>query len=338
MPRGLTPPDRPLEPRPTLLDFKPYDELKSEECAPSHSPEGGVGSNVLGHSSVNLPADSRRAEKPHAKMPTGVHPTLGKRVALYLRVSSTRQAEEGLSLEGQERDARAYCDRMGYSVRYIVRDVASGTTTDRPGLHRVLTLADRGSIDLVVIWKRDRIGRDVLNNALVDRDLRAAGVRVEAIDTGPSTDSDESELMVGILDVFSRHENKKRAARTLMGRLEAARRGYWPTKALYGYRKEGKRLAIDLEKAQKVREAYRECIRGSNRARIALVLGCDPRSSCRMLRNPAYKGQAVYGGIPVPCPAIVEEHVWQEAQDAIDARFRGCDDVGRLLKPSPNPK
>lgn len=246
----------------------------------------------------------------------------GQRAALYLRVSS-REQEDGHSLDGQLEDCRRYCDAQGYRVVRIIREVGSGRDNERPGLHHVAALGCAGAFDVLVLWRRDRLGRDVVTNALVERDLRDAGARIECVNSGPKERSDETELMDGLADLLAQYESRRSGTRIRMGLHTAARKGIWPTKPPFGYRRDPETdlLVIHPDEATRMRAAFAECLLGANRHRIGIALGTSPWNAMARLRNPAYKGEAVYGGQTIAVPAIVSPEVWERAQAAIDQRY-----------------
>jgi DNA invertase Pin-like site-specific DNA recombinase len=108
------------------------------------------------------------------------------RAAGYIRVSTERQATEGLSLGEQERRIRAYAEAHGWELVEVFADRGiSGRRDDRPALKRLL--AELHRIDRLIIPKLDRLGRS--NRHLLDvfDQLEAADVQLvsvsEAIDT-----------------------------------------------------------------------------------------------------------------------------------------------------------
>ncbi len=79
----------------------------------------------------------------------------------YVRVSTEKQAEAGLSLEAQTAKIRAMALVRDTPVDEIVVDAASASSLDRPGLTRLLALVDRGLVGTVIIAKLDRLTRNV---------------------------------------------------------------------------------------------------------------------------------------------------------------------------------
>jgi site-specific DNA recombinase len=126
------------------------------------------------------------------------------RAALYTRVSTDEQAEHGYSLGGQERDLRAQAAAEGWRVVEVIADDGySGGDSYRPGLRRVLELAERGEIDVVFAAKRDRLFRSRLYRLTFERDLKELGVEMLALnDTG-------HRIGDGVLEDFAEWEREQ---------------------------------------------------------------------------------------------------------------------------------
>lgn len=309
-----------LHPTPDKASARPY----PVGCAPSagYTVEVGISTARVG---VAKAPDARRIRsppvRPYLVSGPGRGSLTGTRAALYTRVSREEQAE-GHSLAGQLRELREYCERQGYSVvRIMPPETASGAEWDRPVFQRLLTLASRGAFDVLVVWRRDRYARDAVGAGYYERTLRRYGVRIEATQTGPQDDSPQTRLVNGMMDLWNEYERASIRDRCALGRKEAALSGEWPGAAPFGYTKAHGLLVVDDLQAPLMREAYAEALRGANRGRIAQLLGCEPTSAIRRLQNPAYKGEAVWDGIKVPCPPIVSPETWGAAQAAIAARY-----------------
>ncbi len=168
-----------------------------------------------------------------------------KRVILYARVSTDEQAEHGYSLEGQQRDLLAEGEREGWRVvEEIVDDGYSGADPYRPGLRRVMELAETGVIDAVVAAKRDRLFRSRYYRLAFERDLAEFGVTLVALnDTG-------HRIGDGVLDDFAEWEREEIANRLHNGIKNMIVKGEIKAgpKPPYGFRLDGKSLIVfDLE-------------------------------------------------------------------------------------------
>ena len=80
------------------------------------------------------------------------------RVAIYARVSSRKQAEQG-DLDRQVEVLRRFAEEHGYEVVAIIKDVGSGLKEDRPGLRKLFKLVIDRRIDAVLVTYRDRLTR-----------------------------------------------------------------------------------------------------------------------------------------------------------------------------------
>ena len=91
--------------------------------------------------------------------------------ALYVRVSTQQQVDEGYSLVEQEDRLRAFCAAQDWSVGPVYADEGiSGKTTDRPAYQAMLAAADAGDIGRILAIKLDRIARNTRDFlALVDQ-------------------------------------------------------------------------------------------------------------------------------------------------------------------------
>ena len=142
-----------------------------------------------------------------------------KRAILYARVSTEEQMK-GYSIPDQLREFRAYAAREGYVVvEEAVDDGHSGADPHRPGLRRVMELAESGTIDAVLAKKRNRLFRSRLYRLLWDQDLGELGVKLIALDDTGNRFGDAMQ------DEFAEWEREEIARRTQDGLLEKCRSG-----------------------------------------------------------------------------------------------------------------
>src|SRR3954465_11289985 len=93
------------------------------------------------------------------------------RVVGYVRVSSADQARDGVSLDAQSQKVRLFAELHGLDLADVVTDAgASAKTLDRPGLSSVLAMLDGGEAAGLVVFKLDRLTRNIGDwAALIDR-------------------------------------------------------------------------------------------------------------------------------------------------------------------------
>jgi DNA invertase Pin-like site-specific DNA recombinase len=114
-----------------------------------------------------------------------------KRAGILIRVSSAEQGKsDKASPEIQERDCREHCQKRGYAVLAVYKDIdkyrdahgrlvePSGTRSDRPGLKQALADIDAGKIDILVGWRQDRLIRGI-TRALIELKERVTEGMVE---------------------------------------------------------------------------------------------------------------------------------------------------------------
>ena len=84
------------------------------------------------------------------------------RAGLQIRVSTLEQAIEGYSLAAQEKKLREYVKFKGYEIVGVYRDDGySGASLNRPGLRRLMSDIEADKLDIVLIYKQDRLTRSV---------------------------------------------------------------------------------------------------------------------------------------------------------------------------------
>jgi DNA invertase Pin-like site-specific DNA recombinase len=155
----------------------------------------------------------------------------------YLRVSTDGQAASGLGLDAQRSAITSAAARLGLVVGSWHTDegVSGGAALDvRPGLLAALDALKRG--DVLVVAKRDRLGRDVLNVAMLERLVERKGARiVSAAGEGSDDDGPTSRLMRQIIDAFAEYERALIGTRTKAALKAKRARGYRAGTVPFGY-------------------------------------------------------------------------------------------------------
>ena len=192
-----------------------------------------------------------------------------KRAAVYLRVSTGRQAENDVSLPSQRDLTTRFCEGQGWSVvEEYVEPGASATDDRRPVFQRMLEDArspDR-RFDVICVYAFSRFYRNGAEMEMTIRRLRKCGVEVVSV-TQPTGDDPSQEMMrqmIGLFDEYTSRENGKNVSRAMR---ESAKQGFWngATPPL-GYKiveaetrgaKIKKKLAVDPVDAETVRLMFR---------------------------------------------------------------------------------
>lgn len=166
-------------------------------------------------------------------------PAAPRRVVGYVRVSTTKQAEEGHGLAAQRARLAAYCELYGLELVAVLADEgASGSTlAGRPGAAEALRMARAGEVDGVLVAKLDRLTRSTRDLADVLDDAARRGWALVSVAEQLDTSSAAGRLVVGVLGVVGQWEREAIGERTsaAMGAMRDAGL-YTGGRARYGYR------------------------------------------------------------------------------------------------------
>jgi DNA invertase Pin-like site-specific DNA recombinase len=178
------------------------------------------------------------------------------RTVSYIRVSTDKQADRGVSLEAQEAKVRAYAELYGLDLVDVIVDAGeSAKSLDRPGLQRALGMLRSGQAEALLVVKLDRLTRSVRDlGELVERYFsKAALLSVgEQIDTRTAG----GRLVLNVLASVSQWEREAIGERTAAAMAHKAERGeYIGGEPPFGYRVEDGRLVEHSEEQAIVREA-----------------------------------------------------------------------------------
>ncbi|WP_026381716.1 recombinase family protein [Afifella pfennigii] len=192
-----------------------------------------------------------------------------QRAALYLRVSTGRQAESDLSIPDQRRQMAAFCAGRDWEVVAEFVDAGlSGTDDNRPQLQRLLDMATAGDapFDAVVVHSFSRFARDHFALEYHVRRFRKHGIRLVSI-TQDLGDDPMSVMVRQVFALFDEYQSKENGKHVLRAMQENARQGFWNGAAApFGYTivdaeqrgtKTKKKLAIDPVEAEVVRLIFK---------------------------------------------------------------------------------
>ena len=159
------------------------------------------------------------------------------RAALYIRVSTKKQAERGFSLEDQQRDLRQHCARLGWEIVDTFIDKGeSARTGDRPEFQRLLSLCKKRQIDFVVVAALNRFARDMGVQAKAIADLRRCKTRVRSL-AEPNIDETAAGKLAGnIIGAFNQYFSDALSERMQQAERSSRAAGRCPRNAPLGYK------------------------------------------------------------------------------------------------------
>jgi len=192
----------------------------------------------------------------------------------YVRVSTAEQVN-GFGLEVQERAIRDWAKREEVRLLALNRDEGlsgSNGLDTRPGLAEALARLERGDAEVLVVYRFDRLARDLVLQETTIQRLQAHKVRVQSV-TEPELESsdDATRTMVRqVLGVIAQYERAVIRARMRAGReAKRAKGGYVYGRPAYGFRAESGELVRDQKEQEAIALARRLHKRGDSLRRIA---------------------------------------------------------------------
>lgn len=233
-----------------------------------------------------------------------------QKVAVYIRVSTTAQLEEGYSIEEQKAKLESYCDIKDWHVYKVYTDGGfSGSTTERPALEQLIQDAQSKLFDTVLVYKLDRLSRSQKDTLYLIEDIFLKNnIEFVSLLENFDTSTPFGRAVIGLLSVFAQLEREQIKERMQLGKLGRAKAGksmMW-AKTSYGYNydKETGSMNVNEYEALAVKEIYSSYLAGMSitklRDKINEEYPKNPAWSYRTIRgilaNPVYCGLNQYKG------------------------------------------
>ena len=142
------------------------------------------------------------------------------RAAIYARVSTLDQEPEN-----QLQELRRYVEARGWTAQEYTDHGVSGAKDRRPALDRLVTDAKRRRFDVLVVWRLDRLGRNLRHLILLLDDLQAIGVDFVSLAEGIDATTPAGRLQLHILGAIAEFERSRVIERVQAGLQRAIRQG-----------------------------------------------------------------------------------------------------------------
>lgn len=286
-----------------------------------------------------------------------------KKVAIYVRVSTQEQAENGNSLEFQIDKLKAYCQLHDFKIvgEYIDAGV-SGAKSERPALNKLKSNID--NIDIVLIYKLDRLSRSIKDTMFLIEDLfKPNNVNLISLSENFDTSQAMGMATIGMLSTFAQLERETIKERMLSGKTQAVKSGKNLNKTPFGYVKKDGKLFKDEKTKESVEFIFEKMQQGKSLNDVVNLLEVHGYSNVRnwsfpmvnrLVRNKVYCGHTETMGILVKNthePYITDEqqqfiiellrerknHSSKSNRNKLPAIFRGlisCPCCHRKLSPA----
>ena len=254
------------------------------------------------------------------------------RCAVYTRKSSEEGLEQEFnSLHAQREACEAYIASQRSEGWVLVRDQyddggVSGGTLERPGLKRLLADIEDGLVDVVVVYKIDRLSRSLMDFSKLVEVFDRNGVTFVSVTQSFNTTTSMGRLTLNILLSFAQFEREVTAER-IRDKVRASRmKGIWMGGTVpLGYVVESRKLVEHPADAAHVRWVFDRFIEIGSGTELARELAergvttsrgfrIDKKFIYRMLNNRVYVGEAVHKGTSHPGEhkGIVDREIWDK--------------------------
>lgn len=271
-------------------------------------------------------------------------PLSKRRCAVYCRVSSDERLDQSFnSIDAQKESGHAFIRSQAHEGWIAVTDNYddggfSGGTMERPALKRLLKDIELGKIDIVVVYKIDRLSRSLADFARMVEVFDRCNVSFSAVTQQINSATSMGRLMLNVLLSFAQFEREVTGER-IRDKIAASKaKGMWMGGVPpLGYDVRDRRLVINPEEAALVRDIFQRYAEERSAARLLRELNLEGRTTKSwvsrngkqhagrpmtqkflhdLLSNRVYLGEVTHKGqsFPGQHEAIVTESLWDAAQ------------------------
>ncbi|QQE75544.1 recombinase family protein [Brevibacillus composti] len=225
------------------------------------------------------------------------------RTAIYLRVSTEEQAAEGFSIAAQKERLLAYIQSQGWALAGVYTDEGvSAKDIHRAELRRLLADVRAGKIDIVLVYRLDRLTRSVLDLYQLLQVFEESNVRFKSCTEVYDTTTAIGRLFITLVAALAQWERENLGERVKLGMEQMARERKRPGgPPPYGYTLKQGQLVPHPEEATVVQRMYQQYVAGSTPGQIAERANREGyrgkhggkwsgSAVSRLLRNPVYCG------------------------------------------------
>jgi len=267
------------------------------------------------------------------------------KVAIYIRVSTEEQVEEGYSIQAQKNRLEAYCVSQGWDIfNFYVDEGISAKNLERPELQRMIKHIEEGVVDCVLVYRLDRLTRSVLDLYQLLNVFEKYNCKFKSATEVYDTTTAMGRLFITLVAALAQWERENLGERIRMGLQQKASEGKWAVNiSPLGYQRTGEhhdKLKVVPHEALLVKEIFNLYNSGNGMHKIARILNSrniltkkgKKWSSAPLqyiLTNPLYTGTTRYNfrvnkdhyfEVDDVVPPIISKEVFEFTQKILRSR------------------
>ena len=251
-----------------------------------------------------------------------------KKAAIYIRVSTDYQRDEGYSIEAQTEMLEAYLISKGIkSFEHYLDGGFSGSNLDRPEMKRLISDIKDEKISAVIVYKLDRLSRSQKDTLYLIEDVfNPHNVDFISLNESMDTSTPLGRLMLGILSAFAQLERENIRERTRMGMKERVKSGLWMGggRIPFGYDYDkSKGIIVPNKDADTVRKIYELYLDGYSTSKIAEITGLKyEKLAYQILIRKSNCGFIVYNDVEYlgQHEPIISPEIYEKAMELMKSR------------------
>ena len=245
-----------------------------------------------------------------------------RKTALYIRVSTDAQYEEGYSVDAQKQKLEQYCKLKDITdYEFYIDGGWSGSNIDRPEIKRLMDEIIGGKVGAVIVYKLDRLSRSQKDTIfMLEEVFNPYNCSFVSLNENFDTTTPYGKAMIGILSVFAQLERENIRERTRMGMYERVKSGYWMGggRVPFGYDYDANRdILVPNEHAEDVRQIFDLYLQGYSTTALAKMFDVSgDKQITNILDRITYLGKInfcgeIIDGLHEP---IIDEQTWNNVQ------------------------
>ncbi|MFJ5625407.1 recombinase family protein [Peribacillus loiseleuriae] len=267
------------------------------------------------------------------------------RAAIYVRVSTNEQAQEGFSIPAQRERLNAFCLSQGWKVvgEYI-EEGKSAKDLDRPKMKKMLRDIKKGEIDIILVYRLDRLTRSVLDLYKLLQEFEKYNVSFKSATEVYDTSTAMGRLFITLVAALAQWERENLAERVIFGMEQMISEGMKPGgHSPYGYHFDKNfNCTINEEEAKYLKKIFEWYLQGFGYRSIAVRLNdlkVKPRLANEwshntircILINDMYIGTYRWGSkvIPNNHPPLISEFQFLQVQKKIKSKNVSRETLGK---------